>query len=405
MTNATRVLENPFRPGAGHTPPYLAGRDLEIHEFGKLLKQHTILKNLIISGLRGIGKTVLLESLKPVARKTGWLWAGTDCAESVSISEETMAMRLLTDIALITSNVKVGSINKKSIGFSNEKKSSDVCLDYSYLSNYFNNVPGFISDKLKATLEMVWGHLASLQFIRGIVFAYDEAQTLSDHSEDRQYPLSLLLDVFTYIQKSNIPFMLVLTGLPMLLANLVETRTYSERLFHVVVLEKLTNEESKNAIVKPIETSQHPLKFNESAIDEIIQQSGGYPYFIQYICREVFDIFLQQADAEQELSIPMDAIIKKLDNDFFSGRWAKATERERDLLTLITNSEKAKFKVHEIVALSENSGMKRFGRSQVSQMFRRLITTGLLYKDNNGNYSFAVPLLEKYISRVQKEKN
>ncbi len=404
MSNYISTFENPFKPGAGHTPPYLAGRNLEIQEFEKLLKQNTILKNLIISGLRGIGKTVLLESLKPVARKDNWLWAGTDCAESVSVSEETMAMRILTDIALITSNIKIGTIAKNEIGFGDDKKTSDVYLNYSYLVAYFAEIPGFISDKLKATLEMVWQHLETLQTIKGFVFAYDEAQTLSDHSEDKQYPLSLLLDVFTYIQKKNIPFILVLTGLPMLLANLVETRTYSERLFHVVMLEKLTKEESKMAILKPVEMSQHPLRFNENAVEEIAQQSGGYPFFIQYICREVFDVFLQQLSAGQELSIPMDAIIQKLDSDFFSGRWAKATERERDLLTLIANSGKTKFKVHEIVSLSEGGKVKSFGRSQVSQMFKRLIAAGLLYRDSNGNYSFAVPLLEKYILRVQ-DKN
>src|SRR3990167_957924 len=248
---------------------------------------------------------------------------------------------------------------------------------------------------------MVWQHISNLRTVKGIVFAYDEAQTLSDHSEDKQYPLSLLLDVFTYIQKKNILFILVLTGLPMLLANLVETRTYSERLFHVVILEKLTDEESKKAIVKPIEKTQHPLKFNEKAINEIVLQSGGYPSFIQYICREVFDVFLQQVNAGQKLSIPMDAIIQKLDSDFFAGRWARATERERDLLMLIANSGKTKFKVHEIVVISKKSKVKSFGRSQVSQMFRRLITAGLLYRDSNGNYSFAVPLLEQYILRVQ----
>ncbi len=403
MTNQNTTFENPFRPGAGHTPPYLAGRNHEIQEFETLLTQNTILKNLIISGLRGIGKTVLLECLKPIARKKNWLWAGTDCAESVSISDETMAMRILTDIALITSNIKIGTTDQNTIGFNKSNEPNDIFLNYFYLVTFFNNVPGFVSDKLKATLEMVWQYLNQLKTIKGVVFAYDEAQTLSDHSEDKQYPLSLLLDVFTYIQKKNIPFILVLTGLPTLLANLVETRTYSERLFHVLILEKLSNEESRKAIVKPIETSEHPLRFNEIAINEIVVQSGGYPYFIQYICREVFDVFFQQVSDSQQLAIPMDAIIQKLDGDFFAGRWAKASERERELLTLIANSKKEKFKVHEIVTLSENKEIKSFGRSQISQMFKRLIDNGLLYRDGNGNYSFAVPLLGKYILRF-KEK-
>jgi hypothetical protein len=96
---------NPFRPGAGHMPPYLAGRKDELEEFNGLLSQDTILKNLVLTGLRGLGKTVLLETFKPMAISEGWLWAGTDLSESTSISEENMALRLLTDLAVATSSI------------------------------------------------------------------------------------------------------------------------------------------------------------------------------------------------------------------------------------------------------------------------------------------------------------
>src|ERR1041385_4395255 len=99
-------MENPFRPGAGHAPPYLAGRVQEKESFEVLLKQNVILKNLILTGLRGIGKTVLLESFKPAAHKAGWLWTGTDCSESASVNEQTMSVRMITDLALLTSNIR-----------------------------------------------------------------------------------------------------------------------------------------------------------------------------------------------------------------------------------------------------------------------------------------------------------
>ena len=72
------LFRNPFRPGAGHTPPYLAGREGEDLAFRRLLDQDIIFENLILTGLRGVGKTVLLDALKPVAIQHGWLWVGTD---------------------------------------------------------------------------------------------------------------------------------------------------------------------------------------------------------------------------------------------------------------------------------------------------------------------------------------
>src|SRR6266404_8866681 len=108
---------NPFRPGAGHMPPYLAGRESEIKEFRRLLEQDTILKNLVLTGLRGLGKTVLLETFKPMAISKGWLWAGTDLSESTSISEENLATRILTDLAVATSSIVYTSKAKKGAGF------------------------------------------------------------------------------------------------------------------------------------------------------------------------------------------------------------------------------------------------------------------------------------------------
>src|SRR5437660_1558019 len=94
------LFVNPFRPGAGHMPPYLAGRQAEEMEFKRLLQQDPILKNVILTGLRGVGKTVLLETFRPIAIQEKWGWVGTDLSESASITEERIATRILTDLAV-----------------------------------------------------------------------------------------------------------------------------------------------------------------------------------------------------------------------------------------------------------------------------------------------------------------
>lgn len=390
---------NPFRPGAGHKPPYLAGRAEETQEFSKLLEQGIVMQNLVITGLRGIGKTVLLESFKPMAQTKGWLWAGTDCSESASVTEDTMALRLLTDVALITSNIKIPGADKKEVGFGTPKAAEPVYLDFDFLQQLYRTTPGLPSDKLKATLTFVWRCMKPTGS-KGIIFAYDEAQTLSDHAAENQYPMSVLLDVFQYLQKCDVPFMLILTGLPTLLAKLNETRTYTERLFRVIILRQLNDQESRDAIVTPTK-DKDAVRFSGPSIELIVHQSGGYPYFIQFLCREVYDIFEQQTINHEELSVPIDALLQKLDNDFFAARWARTTDREKELLVLMAESELGEFGIQQVVNLSEASNIKPFSKSQLSQMFARLIDNGLLYKDKPGSYSFAVPLLERYIKRLQ----
>ncbi|MFA6305820.1 MAG: ATP-binding protein [Candidatus Gracilibacteria bacterium] len=399
----TTILENtfrnPFKPGAGHMPPYLAGREKEKDEFLKLLNQDLILGNLIITGLRGTGKTVLLETLKPLAMQGNWLWVGTDLSESASMSEETIAIRLLTDLSVVTSGIVID--HKQSIGFNFENKGEEIRLDYGNLINFFTSQPGLIADKLKATLELVWNTFGSQLATNGIIFTYDEAQNLSDHTEKGQYPLSLLLDVFQSIQRKGIPFMLLLVGLPTLFSKLVEVRTYSERMFRILELCKLSNEESKDAIVKPIEGSRCPVKFDNSSIEIIVRESGGYPYFIQFICREVYDLFLLQMARRVKPNVPISEIIAKLDSDFFSGRWMRATDRQKQLLAVIASLDNCEdeFTVHDLLDKMKNILRKPLSASHTNQMLASLIKNGLIHKNRHGKYSLAVPLLSRFISR------
>lgn len=390
------LFQNPFRPGAGHQPPFLAGREPEVKEFRRLLGQEVILENLVLTGLRGVGKTVLVDTFKPIALSENWSWVGTDLSESTSISEERIATRLLTDLSVVTATIKLTEKVVESIGFASETKTTPVTLNYQTLMALYSNTPGLVADKLKAVLEIVWNAMKRSSNLKGVIFAYDEAQNLSDHSDKEEFPTSLLLDVFQSLQKKNIPFMLVLVGLPTLFPKLVEARTFSERMFRVVFLDRLNEEDSTQAITRPVKDADCPVKLNQNSVSLIIDISGGYPYFIQFICREVYDAFSIGVK-----SVPVEEITQKLDSDFFAGRWAKATDRQRELLHVIANLEECdnEFSVQDIVRRSKDMIEKPFSSSHVNQMLVTLTNNGLVFKNRHGRYSFAVPLLGRFVLR------
>ena len=145
---------NPFKPGAGHQPPYLAGRQKESREFDHLLTQTTILENMVLTGLRGVGKTVLLDTFKPKAIAEGWRWVGTDLSEAASLTEENLATRLLADISIATSSIVVEDREIGGIGFRPETIQDQIKLDYHYLKFIFERTPGLISDKIKKVLDV-----------------------------------------------------------------------------------------------------------------------------------------------------------------------------------------------------------------------------------------------------------
>ncbi len=397
---------NPFRPGAGHMPPYLAGREKEKKEFSRFLDQTVILENVILTGLRGVGKTVLLDKFKPLAIAEGWLWVGADMSESVSISEDRLAIRLMTDLSVVTSSIVITWDQEPAVGFGRGVKRVRQVVDFEHLKRVYDGTPGMTADKVKAVLEHAWECLKEAG-ARGVVFAYDEAQNLSDNAAKDEYPLSVMLDVFQSIQRKGIPFLLVLTGLPTLFPKLVEARTYAERMFHVIFLDRLTDKDSRDAIHKPTEDTKCPVKMSDTLIAQMIEISVGYPYFIQFLGREVYDVVLQQIKTEERpasprLQVQFTEIVRKLDNDFFMGRWSRATDRQRDLLHVVAelpNADK-EFTVSEIVEGSKRGPGRPFSPSHASQLLGSLCDSGLVFKNRHGRYTFAVPLLDRFIKRI-----
>ena len=397
---------NPFRPGAGHQPPYLAGRHDEREQFLRLITQRTIVENLVLTGLRGTGKTVLLDSFKPLATRHGWLWVGADLSESASISEDNLAVRLCADLSPLTAGVAVRTDTARAIGFAPVTGTIRRALDYRALTGAYAGIPGLSLDKLKGVLETAWSALSGAYRTRGVVFAYDEAQNLANQGAKDEYPLSLLLDAFQSLQRKGLPLMLALAGLPTLLPRLVDARTFAERMFRVVFLDRLNASDSEDAIRKPVTDAGCPVRFSDDAIRAIVDTSCGYPYFLQFICREAYDAFLQRVDKGARASVPVADIERKLDVDFFAGRWARATDRQRELLAVIAGLDHCddEFTVQQAVEQSQRVLKKPFSASHVSQMLAALASRGLVFKNRHGRYSFALPLLGGFIRRQTQER-
>jgi hypothetical protein len=384
---------NPYSPGAGHSPPFLAGREKEVTAFQEYLAQDEILKNVILTGLRGTGKTVLMDDqFKPEAQGAGWVWVGSDFAESSFLSEGNLCVRLLTDLSVFTSSLSIATPDG-TLGFNiSQHKQS---LSFEFLLTFFESQPGLAVDKLKATLEYVW-NIAIARSIKGVVFAYDEAQVVRDREDKEQYPLAILLECFQSLQRRGVRFLLLLTGLPTLFPKLVESRTYAERMFAILEIGRLSAAASREAIEKPLKDSS--WQFTSEGVQKIVTVSDGYPYFIQFICRETFDYLLSHPENP---AIPIDAILRKLDSDFFAGRWENVTDRQRELLFCIAQIEQAEeeFTIGEIVEASKRLRSKPFTYGDVSQALPRLIEKGLVYKNRHGKYCFAVPLFSQFINR------
>lgn len=393
-------FRNPYRPGAGHMPPHLAGREDAFAEFERLLGQDVILENMVLTGLRGVGKTVLLDTFKPRAIEEEWLWVGTDLSQTASLTEVNLANRLMTDFSVVTSAYAVPGSARIGFDLGSGASGDQVSLSYEKLWDLFMRTPGLESDKLKAVLEYTARILAGHGRDR-VIFAYDEAQNLSDHPRKDRFPLSMLLDIFQSLQKKGIRFMLVLTGLPTLMPKLVDARTFAERMFRVVTLDRLNDDHSREAITKPLDVAECPVRFTEASIEIVTEQAGGYPYFIQFFCREVFDVFIQQVASDHQTPIAVGAIQAKLDIDFFSGRWARATDRQQQLLWVIANLENAdgEFTILELLEKAKTLLEKGFSASHAGQMLSTLADRGLIYKNRFGKYALAVPLMARFIRR------
>jgi hypothetical protein len=171
----------------------------------------------------------------------------------------------------------------------------------------------------------------------------------------------------------------------------------------VFLFERLTEQAAREAILKPTEIARSNLTFPPATVNTTIEMSGRYPYFIQFICKEVFDSWITNATDGRKSTVVREEILSKLDDDFFSYRWMRATDRQQDFLHVIANMENSEgeFSVSDVVAASKSILKKGFSPSHATQILQALTEKGLIYKSRRGSYMLAVPLMGRFIQRQE----
>jgi len=380
-------MDNPFRPGNGIIPPYLAGREKETLWFENSLESALSLpQNLVLSGIRGTGKTVLLRKFEEICNKKKWLFVRREFNSKLN-QEGEFLNALLTDIITKTKGVSLAKrLKKPVIGF---KKDNTDNTEEDIIYILTQKYKGPLGDKLEAILEDVYEPISEAEY-NGLVLLYDEFHFIEDGKIGNNFPLSLLLESFSHAQQKGLRYYLVLSGLPPLFPNMVKSKTYAERMFSVKNIGNLSREASQKAIRLPLKKSK--IFFIDELINIIVEETQGYPYFLQFYPYYLIQNIPKKKIGLIEFNEMYPLILKELDGSFFSGRFNRASDSEQKILL-----EMAKL-VPEI-KFSELREKTKIDKNYLNQIMISLIEKGLIFRIGRGKYKFTLPLFEKFLLR------
>lgn len=383
-------LPNPFRPGNGVPPPYLAGRDRLLATFEDwLIETPPLHANWTLTGLRGTGKTVLLGEFATRAERAGWLTLHRELGDrhrddvrfAEAIVEDADAL-----IGRADSLAAVGQAMERTARWLRPRRIGigEVSLDPSYGSSL--PAPADVMRRALAELDTILSHTDR----PGAILLYDEGHVLADDRARERYPLSGMLAALAAVQRDHQRVRIILCGLPTLSLNLKRARTYAERMFRHAVIDNLDLDEAGDALAIPLATVGRG--FGLSLIDHIVEQTGGYPYFLQFFgaftCGRIGLDQIGLADFQRVES----ALLHELDLAFFEDRFLTASIAEQELLLRIASRSGDRLTTADL-----RSSLTDL--PNVDELLRRLVARGLLYRPTRGTYRFALPLFGRYLRR------
>lgn len=385
---------NPYRPGAGRRPPEMAGREAERAQFKDLLdymEEGGAERGIILTGLRGVGKTVLLEEIRGMADERGWVyafveaglqssfrlsvtWSLTESLRVISLHHRTSAR--LREALRVFKSFSLKSLPDGSVSFGVEVEARAGRAD-----------TGNLEIDLSELLTDLGGAAAGLGV--GVLLIVDEVQDL---------PLADITAVAGAMHQTNrleLPVAVVGAGLPNLPAVLTEAKSYAERLFDYRSIGALGAEDAGRALRLPAES--RGVVWEEEALAYVVEAAAGYPFFLQTFGSKVWECApgpddLTLADAEAGVA----AGRRGLEQGFYRSRWERATPAQREYLTAMAMSGLGDGSVstREVVDYLEKT------HSDASPARRELINKGLIYSPERGRLDFTAPGMADYIRRV-----
>jgi hypothetical protein len=381
--------QNPYTPNAGARPPALVGRDAELEAFDILLerlRRGYTEQSMLITGLRGVGKTVLLGAFEERARASGWVTVDAEITKNQVFGERLtlMARRAIFQLApkeRWTDRIKraAGVIRSFSITL-NPDGSLTAGLDVAPVEGEGDsgNFSEDVTDLLVALGE------AAQEERKGVAILLDEVQFLSTPELE-----ALIAGLHKTVQR-NLPITLVGAGLPQLPRLAGEAKSYAERLFKFPRIGELPVSEAARALIQP--ARELGVTYEDAAIDAIVDYTQGYPYFLQEYGKVVWDL----APDGQPISVGVvehaqAAVESKLDQSFFRVRAERTTALELQYLRAMAEIGPGPHRTGDVAAV-----MKRTSE-QLGPTRARLIEKGLLYTPGHGITAFTVPQFDRYM--------
>lgn len=378
---------NPYTPDSGVRPPALTGRDSELARLTSVVSQLTAggtERHVLITGLRGVGKTVLLNEFEVFCKEAGWPGETKEVGRSTSLA--TLIGRTARKALLqMSTRKRAGDLLRRALGAlkSFEVSAGDVSfkLDVSATAGIADS--GDLAEDLRDLLVAV-GEAAQESGL-GFALILDEIQNLS--REDYE----ALIMALHRAKQRQLPVAFVGAGLPLIPSLTAEAKSYAERMFVYAAIGRLPESAARDALIQPAE--QQGVSWDEAGIAEVMSYTEGYPYFIQEYGRRAWDLNTGRRITLKDTNAAKLLVEADLDESFFEGRLGRLTDTERAYVRAMATLGDGPQESNEVARLL---GRKA---TSLSPVRNTLMRNAVIYAPHRGQVDFTVPHCAAFVRR------
>ena len=383
------AVTNPYAMSAGNPPPALTGRDMQLQQWDVVVRRLSAGRSdqsMILSGLRGVGKTVLLLEFQGIADRAGWI-----TSDPIEVRSDTDFRAALADRAfqaLTHLDRRVG-LGERARGFAKLLQgfrvgvSADGGVEFSFEASAAAATGDLETDLAELFVQL--GEVAR-EHETGVAFFVDEMQFL------KQAELEAVAAAMHRMSQKRLPVALAGTGLPQLPGLVVDAKSYAERLFAYPRLDRLAPDAAREALERP--AHEEHVAYDRAALDRILVLSGGYPAFLQAYGREVWNAAPKSPITIDDVRAAEPLVQKKLDEQFFHARFEKATPTERRYMSAMAALGDG------VQQSGQVAGKMGYSSASGGSVHRdSLIKKGLIYSPEHGVVDFTVPHFAPFMRR------
>lgn len=385
-------ISNPFAPGAGTPPPELAGRD-ELRETVRIAIERTRrglpTKSVLMVGLRGVGKTVLLDRMRDDAEANGIQTLRVEAPENRSLPAM-LAPQLRQALLRLSRNEQAKELATRALralaGFAKALKVKyadiEVGFDVDPEPGLADN--GDLEHDLQALIEVVGA--AAQQAGTALALFVDELQYVEEEE------LAALITALHRAAQRQLPVVLIGAGLPQLRGRMGSAKSYAERLFDFPLIDRLDSDAARQALTKPVEALG--VAVNPDALDLVVAETRGYPYFVQEWGKHAWEAATVSPITKEDVKVASKAAVAALDESFFRVRFDRLTPAEKKYLRAMADLGPGPHRSGDIADKLDRS-VTSLGPTRA-----QLISKGMIWSPNHGDTAFTVPLFDEFMHRI-----